>query len=154
MSKTLDEQIAELLLVSSCFQTHAWHYDIHGNFVAMLNGENTVSKICDIRGWGYLTGGGGLSLPTEKAIERQKAVGELIALAPQMAARILDDASIIDGLQGVIDSQKQTHDVLVKKLQIATEALRDVKKNCGDFHAAHHFAGQALAAITKENENV
>lgn len=41
-------------------------------------------KICDIRGWGHLTGTGGLNLPAEEAKKIQEANARLIAAAPEM----------------------------------------------------------------------
>lgn len=44
------------------------------------------AKICDIRGWGYLTGNGhgALGLPPEEAVRIQDANARLIAAAPEM----------------------------------------------------------------------
>lgn len=41
-------------------------------------------KICDIRGWGHLTGSGALHLPEAEAIAIQEANGRLIAAAPEL----------------------------------------------------------------------
>lgn len=41
-------------------------------------------KIADIRGWGYLTGRGGLNLADEKAEAIQRANGNLIAASPDL----------------------------------------------------------------------
>ena len=46
--------------------------------------EDGQMKICDIRGWGYLTGSGSLNLPEEKAVEIQIANAKLIAAAPDL----------------------------------------------------------------------
>lgn len=47
-----------------------WGRDHHGS----------ETPVCDIRGWGYLTGrGGGLALDSAVAIEVQKRTGEAIA---------------------------------------------------------------------------
>jgi len=45
-----------------------------------------VTNVCDIRGWGYLTGKGhgALSLPQEEAEAIQWATARLIAAAPEM----------------------------------------------------------------------
>lgn len=51
-------------------------------------------KICDIRGWGHLTGTGGLNLPPEKAKAIQVANANLISAAPellQVAKLILEE---------------------------------------------------------------
>jgi len=41
-------------------------------------------RICDIRGWGHLTGVGALNLPSDKAVEIQDANTNLIAAAPDL----------------------------------------------------------------------
>lgn len=41
-------------------------------------------KICDVRGWGYLTGKGSLSLDYDRAVAIQTANASLIAAAPDM----------------------------------------------------------------------
>jgi len=48
------------------------------------------TKIFDVRGWGYLTGGGhgALGLPSDKAEEIQRANGTLAASAPQLLDHI------------------------------------------------------------------
>lgn len=43
-------------------------------------------KICDLRGWGHLTGIGGMNLPEDKAAEIQDANARLIAAAPDLLA--------------------------------------------------------------------
>lgn len=42
------------------------------------------AKVCDIRGWGFLTGKGALGLPEEEARAIQEANARLIAAAPEM----------------------------------------------------------------------
>lgn len=54
-----------------------WQHDGHGDFVSVS--MDASKMICDIRGWGWLQ-----KLGEEKAIEIQKANGELIALAPTL----------------------------------------------------------------------
>ena len=41
-------------------------------------------KVCDVRGWGYLTGKGSLALPEEQAVAIQTANEALIAAAPDL----------------------------------------------------------------------
>ena len=56
-------------------------------------------KICDIRGWGYLTGVGGLRLREDQAIAIQEANANLIAAAPELLealARIAADGTECD----------------------------------------------------------
>lgn len=60
----------------------AWFFDgICKVWAPSLKGGHT--PVCDIRGWGYLTGGGhgALGLPEEQALETQLAWGHLIAKA-------------------------------------------------------------------------
>ena len=60
-----------------------WVYDEIGNFVTT---EDHKVRICDIRGWGYLTGAGvgALHLNEEEAVRIQALIGRLIAKAPKM----------------------------------------------------------------------
>lgn len=44
--------------------------------------DNGNMNVCDIRGWGYLTGKGSLGLSDDKAKEIQEANAHLIASAP------------------------------------------------------------------------
>jgi hypothetical protein len=45
-------------------------------------------KVCDIRGWGYLTGKGALGLSDEEATAIQTANARLIASAPSLYAAL------------------------------------------------------------------
>lgn len=49
-----------------------------------------VARLADVRGWGYLTGGGhgALGLPGEKAREIQDALGRLIAAIPALVSAL------------------------------------------------------------------
>lgn len=49
-----------------------WSYDENGGFIIDKHGN----KVCDIRGFGYLTGG--LKLSEEEAVETQNAMGKRI----------------------------------------------------------------------------
>lgn len=53
-------------------------------------------KICDIRGWGHLTGTGGLNLPHDKAKEVQDANADLIAAAPELLSALKDIFQMMD----------------------------------------------------------
>jgi hypothetical protein len=55
----------------------------HGNGweVRAMDGQ---MKVCDIRGWGYLTGKGARALPDDEAVAIQKANENLIAAAPEL----------------------------------------------------------------------
>lgn len=48
--------------------------------------------ICDIRGWGHLTGTGGLHLSDEDAVAIQRANTRLIVAAPELLAAAKDAA--------------------------------------------------------------
>jgi len=50
-------------------------------------------RICDVRGWGHLTGVGALNLPEKTAAEIQDANGRLITAAPDLleALKVLYD---------------------------------------------------------------
>jgi hypothetical protein len=57
-----------------------WSHDGRGIFIF---GRDEGQMIAEVRGWGYLTGAGGLGLDDDEAVDRQKAIGEFIALAKQ-----------------------------------------------------------------------
>lgn len=52
-------------------------YDPHGQMIWDSNNEMFLM----LRGWGYLTGTGGLNLPDSEAAEIQDMLGEMIAKA-------------------------------------------------------------------------
>jgi hypothetical protein len=58
-----------------------WTLDQQGMFVW---GEDNQMAICEVRGWGFLTGVGAKSLPPDKAEAVQRANGQLIAAAPDL----------------------------------------------------------------------
>lgn len=43
-------------------------------------------RVCDIRGWGHLTGSGAMNLPSDQAAVIQDANARLIAAAPDLLA--------------------------------------------------------------------
>jgi hypothetical protein len=53
--------------------TYIWAKDRLGEFM-----------VAQIRGWGHLTGVGGLNLPEDKAVAIQEANGRLLAAAPEL----------------------------------------------------------------------
>lgn len=63
-----------------------WKVGPYGNDVFAPNPNGGERKVCDVRGWGALTGkgDGGLGLPAEDAISIQRANATLIAAAPDM----------------------------------------------------------------------
>ncbi len=58
-----------------------WGQLIHGMKVTAHDHSMTI---CDIRGWGYLTGTGGMNLSADDAISIQQANANLIAAAPDL----------------------------------------------------------------------
>jgi hypothetical protein len=61
-------------------------------------------NICDIRGWGYLTGKGGLGLPEEEAKKIQEANAALIAAAPDGLAAAEEARAALYGCREVVGS--------------------------------------------------
>lgn len=49
-----------------------------------VTADNGNMNVCDIRGWGYLTGKGSLGLSEDKAKEIQEANAHLIASSPEL----------------------------------------------------------------------
>lgn len=49
-----------------------------------------LMTVCDIRGWGFLTGVGGLHLPEKEAIAIQDANCHLIVAAPDLYAALTE----------------------------------------------------------------
>jgi hypothetical protein len=75
------------------FTPGPWEADSEGIAIMGCNGQ---MKVADVRGWGYLTGGGALGLSEDRAIEIQKANATLLAEAPAlcMAAVKLREAQV------------------------------------------------------------
>lgn len=61
--------------------------------------EKGLMTVCDIRGWGHLTGFGGFHLSDEAAIEIQDANAALIAAAPEMFEALKSAGRLIDHRQ-------------------------------------------------------
>ena len=57
------------------------------------------NPIADLRGWGYLTGTGGLNLPLEQAVAIQDYRGRLIAAAPDLLAELKHLIALIEPLE-------------------------------------------------------
>jgi hypothetical protein len=66
----------------------AWKYNEQGNRVEAYDDKDRHMTICDIRGWGYLTGKGhgALGLDHDTAVAIQTAHGNLLASAPALKA--------------------------------------------------------------------
>ncbi len=54
-----------------------------------VRAANVQMRVCDIRGWGYLTGKGSLGLSDDEAIGIQKANARLIAAAPDLVREVI-----------------------------------------------------------------
>jgi hypothetical protein len=62
-----------------------WTTDKHATYVFA---ERHGMMVCEIRGWGYLTGTGGRNLPEPEAEAIQRANQNLIAAAPDLLAAL------------------------------------------------------------------
>lgn len=67
-----------------------WVADTIGQFVWQAENMSRGAIIAQMRGWGYLTGSGGLSLSDDEATAIQTANTEFIAHAPEDMAYLLD----------------------------------------------------------------
>lgn len=63
------------------FTKGPWQAEMHGQNVLACDGQ---MMICNVRGWGYLTGVGALNLPDEQSAAIQDANVRLIAAAPAL----------------------------------------------------------------------
>lgn len=89
MTQKPEETIARLLELSEVAQLpQALTYQANMG-QSIYEHDDYAHKICDMRGWGHLTGkGGGLGLSFEEAAPIQDARGELMALTPQTITAI------------------------------------------------------------------
>lgn len=74
-----------------------WEH-IHGG-IWCPSEKGGQTKFIDIRGWGYLTGGGhgALGLPSEEAAAIQDALGDYVAAAnPKAVTALLDDSATLE----------------------------------------------------------
>ena len=76
------------------FTDGQWYYDPLANSVCAGYPDDMISLVADIRGHGFLTGGGhgALGLPYEKACDIQDIIGRRIAKVPDML-KVLHDIS-------------------------------------------------------------
>lgn len=104
-----------------------WEMNKYGLAVHQVGDEGY--KICDIRGWGHLTGGGALNLPHDEAVAIQKANGALIAAAPEMLEaleKLTDALFLYDEEFGYREEESsKTQDVL-KAYQNALSVLKPI----------------------------
>lgn len=68
------------------FTKGPWSVDHYALHVESIGCRKAPARVCDIRGWGYLTGKGhgALGLSQSEAILIQKANAYLIAAAPEL----------------------------------------------------------------------
>lgn len=70
-----------------------------GRYAMSVEGKTSKGtiKICDIRGWGHLTGQGhgALGLDQDEAIKIQTANAQLIAAAPELLEALQDLLSVV-----------------------------------------------------------
>ena len=79
----------------SKFTKGPWAADDFANYIYIFEANEPNMMIAQIRGWGYLTGKGGLGLSDGEAYEIQKANARLIAAAPEMYEMI---TKLVDGI--------------------------------------------------------
>lgn len=89
--------------------------------VFQVRAHNQQMLVAEVRGWGWLTGGGGLALSDEEAEKIQKANARLIAAAPEL----------LDAL---------------KNLEAACAAVASWSDDCLDFSDATRVAARAAIA--------
>lgn len=98
------------------------------------------AKVCDIRGWGYLTGNGegALGLPEAEAVAIQLANARLIAAAPDLLIQL-------EGLLGLVN-------VMVAAFDVDTEQTKCRLRLDGEVVAEVPIStvlGRSAAAIAK-----
>lgn len=79
-----------------------------GDAMKVYAGEMCV---CDIRGWGHLTGVGALHLPDEQAIEIQRANTALICAAPDLLAALKSAVEVIKTWHCIHDADETARDI-------------------------------------------
>lgn len=71
-----------------------------GRYAMSVEGQTSkgTMKICDIRGWGHLTGQGhgALGLDQDEALKIQTANAHLIAAAPELLAALQEVVAVFD----------------------------------------------------------
>ena len=86
----------------SKFTKGPWAADDFANYIYIFEANEPNMMIAQIRGWGYLTGKGGLGLSDGEAYEIQKANARLIATAPEMYELLDYIASYLTALSKLI----------------------------------------------------
>ena len=90
----IDRIYSKIETSHSCMTTQhisgPWKYNVDGGRVETYDDKQRHITICDIRGWGYLTGKGhgALGLDAETARAIQDANAHLIAAAPELLAAL------------------------------------------------------------------
>lgn len=80
-----------------------WQVGFHAMDVVAPSKKGGHAKVCDIRGWGYLTGKGhgALGLTEEEGYAIQQANAALIAAAPDLLEAAKEARQILDAIAGM-----------------------------------------------------
>jgi hypothetical protein len=84
----IEARLAEIEARHAASEPGIWEH--WGDISDKVMVKGTSCCICDIRGWGYYTGGSSLNLPADEAIKRQFANKDFIANAHQDVPYLLD----------------------------------------------------------------
>lgn len=112
-----------------------WEGDDYGGSV-----YNKAGKVCDIRGWGRLTGKGtgGLGLSEEEAIIEQKEVQRLIAAAPVMLDALIEFVKLMEGP--------------LKTAEMTVEQMRGLMDITDDYvHVIEQATGQTWQEVKSDD---
>ncbi|MDE2107557.1 MAG: hypothetical protein KGL39_60755 [Patescibacteria group bacterium] len=112
--------------MSAKFTPGPWRLDVN-LYQATIWGKTAKGdmKIADLRGWGHLTGVGGLRLSGEQAAEIQDATGHLIAAAPDLyeALKAMLEADAYADAEGIVTFSSSDTESGQKALALARAAL-------------------------------
>lgn len=106
------------------------HYEPLGQLLWADTDKGTM-RLCDLRGWGHLTGGGAWNLPTDEAAKIQDAIGHALAEAFQAAQQPTQPAvDVVEQLSKELDGA----DTLGKAHTVAIRAIRALASLPGAAH--------------------
>ncbi len=152
-----NERLDELEKLANSAFAGPWEPDVQGPWVM---GADNQCRVCDIRGWGYLTGTGGLGLSDKEAAKLQDNTTTFIAASrtaiPDLIAALrehkelfcedhADDPRDVYGAIGCVvcnaskepEYQSKKRDVLreqVTALQARVKALESAGEKMASFH--------------------
>lgn len=97
-SQSLNEarKPSPVLDAAPSFTPAPWQAEMHGQNVLACDQQ---MMICNVRGWGYLTGTGGLNLPEAEAVKIQDANVRLIAAAPSLYEAVRVALSLLESIR-------------------------------------------------------